>query len=331
MSTENKKWFSSLGLRYFFASLIIMAVQMVIMFGAGALIPEDVYNKYSLLIAMLPAYLIATPLMTIVITKNMPATKQKEAEFKASDMVKAFFISAALMSVGNIVGTLINSLIASVSGGSGANVMANLITASSVAQNILVVVIAAPIVEELVFRKFLVDRLTKYGQGLAILVSAVAFGLYHGNIIQFVYATLLGMVLAYVYIKSGKIKYSIVLHMIINFWGSIVPIVTLQVSHYNEYVLLANSGTPQEEVAAWVMEHIGGMAVYGIYSIASFVFLIVGIVLLFKNLKKAYFNLQAGEITLTKGEAAKAILLNVGVILYMLLWIGMAVVTVMNA
>lgn len=38
-----------------------------------------------------------------------------------------------------------------------------------------------PVVEELVFRGFLMRRFEKYGKGFAVIVSAVLFGVMHGN------------------------------------------------------------------------------------------------------------------------------------------------------
>lgn len=329
-NADNKKWFSSLGMRYFAGSLIFIVVQLLIIMIAQMAAPE-VYGNYYLLIAMLPTYLIAFPLFVMVITKNMPGVKVGEPGFKKSTLVLALFVSLGLMYVGNLVGTIINMILAGIAGGSGANAMANVITGSSVLQNILVVVIAAPIVEEFLFRKFLVDRLAKYGQGVAIVVSAVTFGLYHGNFIQLVYATLLGLVLAYVYVKSGKIIYTIILHILINFWGSIVPVVVMQISHYNEYAALAASGEASaSELSAWVMSHLGGMALFGGFAILQMVLGIVGVVLFFVNLKKVIVNLQPGEETLPQNGRIQTILLNPGVLLYVLLWIGMAVYTVMS-
>lgn len=328
---EEKKWFSSLGFRYFAASLIFMAVQLLMMLIAGIVVPEEIYNNYSLLISLLPPYIIALPLMRLVIQKNFPGVQVGDTDFKKSTVVKAFFACIALMYMGNIVGTIINSVVARFAGGSGANVMSNLITGSSIAQNIIVVVIMAPIVEEFLFRKWLVDRLAKYGQGVAIMVSALAFGFYHGNIIQFVYATLLGIVLAYVYIKSGKIRYTIILHMLVNFWGSIVPMVAMKVSNYTQLIELASGeNVNQAEITAWVMQNLGGMAIFGLYLMVYFALVITGIVMLCLNLKKALVNLEAGQVILEKGQAFKTIVLNVGVILFMILWIGMAVITVLQ-
>ena len=51
-----------------------------------------------------------------------------------------------------------------------------------------------PVVEELVFRGFLMRRFEKYGKGFAVIVSAVLFGVMHGNPLQIVFGTLVGLI-----------------------------------------------------------------------------------------------------------------------------------------
>ena len=48
------------------------------------------------------------------------------------------------------------------------------------------------------FRKLIIDRMSIYGDKLAIIVSSIAFGLFHGNFYQIFYATLIGFILGYV-------------------------------------------------------------------------------------------------------------------------------------
>ncbi|MDL2236926.1 CPBP family intramembrane metalloprotease, partial [Christensenellaceae bacterium OttesenSCG-928-K19] len=78
------------------------------------------------------------------------------------------------------------------------------------------VCILAPIAEEFIFRKLLIDRLARYGQWVAVFTSALLFGLFHGNFSQFFYAFGAGLVFGYVYIKTGKVWYTMLLHGIIN-------------------------------------------------------------------------------------------------------------------
>lgn len=69
-----------------------------------------------------------------------------------------------------------------------------------------------PVVEELVFRGFLMRRFEKYGKGFAVIVSAVLFGIMHMNPLQIVFGILMGLLLGYVAIEYS-IKWSIVLHI----------------------------------------------------------------------------------------------------------------------
>ena len=48
---------------------------------------------------------------------------------------------------------------------------------------------------------------------LAIIISAVFFGVFHGNLVQFVYAFIIGLMLAYVYEKMKTIWATIVFHV----------------------------------------------------------------------------------------------------------------------
>ena len=89
---------------------------------------------------------------------------------------------------------------------------------------LLIVVLIGPILEEYLCRKVLLDRINQYGQGISVLVSGLIFGLIHGNFYQFFYAFGLGAIFAYIYVKTGKWKYPVVFHILINFMGSVVPL-----------------------------------------------------------------------------------------------------------
>jgi len=84
--------------------------------------------------------------------------------------------------------------------------------------------IGAPILEELAFRKVLLDRLHDYGEGYAAVISALLFGLMHGNHMQFFLAFFLGLVFAMVYQRTGRIVYTMLLHALINTTASIAEL-----------------------------------------------------------------------------------------------------------
>ncbi len=90
------------------------------------------------------------------------------------------------------------------------------------------VFIVAPIGEELLFRGVVLHYSKKclpaYG---AIGFSSLLFGLYHGNVIQGIYATILGFVLGLLAYKCDSIVPGILLHMAINISIILVPSVLL--------------------------------------------------------------------------------------------------------
>lgn len=92
---------------------------------------------------------------------------------------------------------------------------------------LLYAVIGAPVLEELACRKLLLDRLRVFGELPAAFVTALIFGLFHGNSGQFFLAFNLGLLFAVVYMKTGKIVYTMLLHAAINLTGSLDGILYL--------------------------------------------------------------------------------------------------------
>lgn len=75
-------------------------------------------------------------------------------------------------------------------------------------------VIAAPILEELFFRGMIYKRLRDMvNVKAAVIISALFFGAFHGNLVQFVYAFIIGLMLAYVYEKFKTIWAPVVFHV----------------------------------------------------------------------------------------------------------------------
>lgn len=77
--------------------------------------------------------------------------------------------------------------------------------------------IIGPIVEELVYRGFVMRHLEKHGKMFAIIVSAVLFGVMHANIPQGAFAFGVGLILAYV-----AIEYSVVWSIAIHIFNNLV-------------------------------------------------------------------------------------------------------------
>lgn len=75
--------------------------------------------------------------------------------------------------------------------------------------------LAAPVVEELLFRGLVLRGLEPYGKRFAIVVSALLFGLFHGNLVQSPYAFAVGLVLGYTAMEYS-ITWAMVLHMLNN-------------------------------------------------------------------------------------------------------------------
>lgn len=83
--------------------------------------------------------------------------------------------------------------------------------------------LGAPIIEEWIFRGVILRSLQPWGKKTAILISAMLFGLFHGNFVQTPFAFLVGLVLGYTAVEYS-IGWAMVLHMINNLvLGDLLP------------------------------------------------------------------------------------------------------------
>ncbi len=115
--------------------------------------------------------------------------------------------------------------------------------------------IVGPIVEELIYRGFVMRALEKHGKTLAIVVSSILFGVMHGNIPQAVFASVVGIVLGYT-----AMRYSIVWSIILHIFNNLVM---------GDLLSLAISGLSED------IQNIIFWAVMGAFFLAGLIVLIV--------------------------------------------------------
>ena len=81
--------------------------------------------------------------------------------------------------------------------------------------------IIAPVTEEIFFRGALMKIFSKSNQRFGIFMSAMFFGLAHGNLPQFMLAFLIGIFFGHIDMKHNSIIPSIVVHILINSLASV--------------------------------------------------------------------------------------------------------------
>ena len=104
-------------------------------------------------------------------------------------------------------------------------VMENLGSGNPSLFSVFYVVITAPIVEEMLMRGLCLVILRKeFPFWVANIIQAFYFGMIHLNLVQGIYAFLLGMVLGAVVKRYGTLKASMYLHFVFNFSGQLLSL-----------------------------------------------------------------------------------------------------------
>lgn len=314
-----KKLFSRVFLALFLYLIVSQFLSVGIYTVASVILSKEQYiafaesSVWSVVISCAVQYVIAFPIFLLALIGTDKAAKKERSKLSLKEFILLFLVGQVLMYAGNFIGTMLNQTIGSILGDVPENGIATIINETPIWLIFVLMVIVAPIVEELICRKLIIDRLSIYGDHIAILFSAVGFGLLHGNLYQFFYAVLLGGLIGYVYTKTRDVKYTIYMHMIINFMGSIVALpVQKALTDFYEMYDLAMLGE-QFDFVSFILN----AAIMLIYSNLQYGMIAGGIFAIIHLYKNKQIKLQRDkEIFLPDKEIIKGGIANVGAILF---------------
>ena len=308
---QDEKFFSKIGINYLIyaiSALIIQIIAVNILGATNSTLLND-FNVITILSAI-SNYVLPFPILFYLMKKIDAQTLEKQ-NLNLKTFLLYLSITFTLMWIGNIIGLAITSALGIIFQTEITNPVETLINSSDIWLNLILISVAGPIFEEIFFRKLLIDRTIKYGARVSIILSAVIFGFFHGNISQFFYAFLLGGFFAYVYIRTGKIIYTMILHIIVNLMGSVVSLFVVQ----SAQTFISNTYTSIDIVIVLI------------YVLIILSALLVGVIGL-SRFKKAKFNGCKTQICLK--NPIKTIILNPGMILLIIFFIAEIIYMLFN-
>lgn len=301
----------AIGARYAAFCVVFLMIQFAVALLLRLTVP-DVVRAYKTSISyglvVLAVDLIGFPFVWLLMS-GIPKTKIEQHKLSFPEWFGFLCMTEGLMIAGSLIGNPIHTALTQPFSGDSITNASNLMENSNVILRTLVVGIGAPVFEELIFRKVLIDRTVKYGEYISIVMSGVMFGLLHGNFSQFFFATFVGMLFAYVYIRTGRIRYTIFLHMAVNLSSALVLQTLLQ------KLLKAtqdnmNDSTTSAETAIYALIALAWIG--GVFAIA-----IIGIVKLIKSLKRKRLKLKMMKGEPTHKEVRKLLLSDKALWLYL--------------
>ena len=260
-----------------------------------------------------PLYLIAMPIAVMLMGKST-VIETRKFDMKPGLFFKLLLMCLPMMWAGSVFGSMLSMVL---SNGEATDRVADLAMQTNI-WNVVFLVIVGPVFEEWLFRKQLIDHTRKYGEKTAILLSGLAFGLFHMNLFQFFYAFLLGLMFGYVYTRTSKLRYSTAMHMIINFNGGVLaPWVLTRVDlDQLEKVSEAAENGNAAAMEQWASQNVEGLAIMLVYFVLYGAVILAGFVLLIRNFKRFEFYTAPEE--LPRGTRAKTVCGNVGMIMFIM-------------
>ena len=309
MIKENKDY-SKLGFVY----TVYVCANVLVQYIFAYLVYNNIIPKDTNIINLLGnglMYIIGLLILIPLVYKPSKLNKQLDKnKTKISEFFQYFFIAYFLMICSNIIGLIITGAISLVKGTPVINPIGVVLGELDISISFILACILAPIIEELFFRKFIIDKLHIHGKWVTIFISGLMFGLFHGNLNQFTYAFILGMFLAYIYVKKGNINVCILLHAAINSIGFIAVLITNNIDV--EFLNNITSTDVTSLIASISMSDVISLLLLLLFEFIIFTVFILGLVFLvleFKNIKSDISQYRDNSaITLRQAITSKGIL-----------------------
>ena len=186
-------------------------------------------------------YGISLPLVALVMSRIPKDAPPARAELGLSslDIALLLLVSLPLTELGAYLGDLLAGFLSS-------GLASDPLQAQSempLALDLLVTLVAAPVMEELLFRRCFLERSARWGEAGAILFSALCFALFHENVYQFFYTFTTGALLAYVYLRTRNVGVTMLMHSVQNFLGGSVMDICLAFMSATEVDIVNETGT----------------------------------------------------------------------------------------
>ncbi len=270
---------------------------------------------YQWIMGTLPMYAIGLPVLYIIVS-SMPKKRFQKNKMSLGEFLSLFAIAQFFMLIGNMAGNTLNGFFGAIRGEEITNSTSELIENSPIWLTLAVAVIIGPIIEEFIFRKLMLERLSRYGNIPAIIVSGISFGLFHGNFYQFFYAALLGMLLSYITVRTGNWLYSVLMHIVINFFGSVAVIPVIEKMEDFYAAIDAITAGEAFDVRSFAL---GGMATLS-YVFLTYALAFAGLFLLISGIRNRLFKIKnEAEVNLPREDTVTVAVFNAGTIAFFLL------------
>ena len=223
-----------------------MIMELVIAVSAVFLELTGIYKKYGLikdssavvekilsLVEQNSTYTVALSAIVVIVIfgRTMLLSGRKDNKIESPDIFPVVFFAVMLsLAVSNLISAIqIDNIYGSYENTSGNLLQGNII------YRLVAIGILTPVAEEIIYRGLVYDRAKKeFGTISAMIVSSAAFGIFHFNLVQGIYAFLIGMAFAWFYEKFGSLSVSIFMHMAIN-------IVAVLLDYYGVTAITENS------------------------------------------------------------------------------------------
>ena len=304
---EEKRNFSRIGLGYTLFALISFIASLTIAIIVSILNPE-LYQSNLFLNALTPValYVFALPVLLIVLSKSKPTPPVKQ-KMSLQKWLLIFIVSFGFMYIGSYIGNYVMDYLSMLMNYDYSNALNTLIGGGSVWVTVIFTVIVAPIGEEFVFRKLIIDRTQKYGPVVSIGLSALMFGLMHGNLYQFFYCFALGIILGYIYYTTGRILLTISLHAAINLFGGVITSLLQPTAEG-----LARAAESTEALTNFIANNLAG--VLALLALTMFMYASMICAVVIPIVFRRRLNIARGSNELPRGHVFNTVFANAGMI-----------------
>ena len=311
-SQQVRRLFERIGFAALSVSLVPTLVQLVVAFLWRWLLPHTALPVWgSHLLSFLSIYGAGFG-MAFLFLRALPICVPARVNLRPLHWLGLLCVCMACIFLGNAVSQVMTNVLGAILRTPVKNPLSTLLSKATLWENLIFVGLLGPILEELFFRRFFCRRFLFLGDTCAIFLSAAIFALAHGNFYQIFYAFATGAVFAFVYVKTGRLRYTVAIHVYINLTGGVLVSFLSQNSNLSSLFAILGE-EPHADLLHKMLPMLPYFTAMLLYAILYYLTVTVGIVLICLYAK--HIRLSSGAIRLPLENNGRYMLLNSGMIL----------------